>query len=200
MSTHHNCTVPYQRLKNKSSYDSAEGNMLFDYFNENPVLKKLIFNTTFMTNSVNECIQFCLKQSQLESLIFYTDELDVFSYTDECKPPLLKLKFLCVTSKFYVDNIQDYIFPFLKNAPNLEHIFYANGSLSNESIQILCKMPAKNLHFIQLDTVHIHDQKFFQQASKEFDKIFWLLRQRYISGDLREPNFLISAWRKFFRN
>lgn len=198
MSTKHGCTVPYQRLSNNSSYDSAEGNLLFDYFNENPFLKKIIFNTTYMTNSVNECIQFCLKQTQLESLIFYTDEVDEFSYTDENKPPLLNLKFLCITSKFYANNTQDYIFAFLKNAPNLEHIFYANGSLSNESVQILCEMATQNLHFIHLDTVHIHDQKLFQKASKRFDKIFWLLRQRYISSDIREPNFLISAWRKFF--
>lgn len=172
--------------------------MLFEYFNDNPVLKTVIFNTTYMANTVDECIHFCLKQSQLESLIFYTDQLDNFSYSNMDNSPLTNLRFLCVASKFHVDDLSDYILPFLKNAPNLEHIFYTNGSLSTESIQILCKMIKQNLIFLHLDTIHIQDQKLFRKASKKFDKIFWLLRQRYISTEIREPNFLISAWKRIF--
>lgn len=190
--------IPYKRLINKSSYDSVEGNMLFEYFNDNPILKTVIFNTTYMANNVEECIHFCLKQSQLESLIFYTDQLDNFPYANTVNSPLTRLKFLCVASKFDVNDLNDYILPFLRNAPNLEYIFYTNGSLSNESIQILREMIERNLVFLHLDTVHIQDPIFFRKTSKKFDKIFWLLRQRYISSEVRVPNFLISAWKRIF--
>lgn len=192
--------IPYERLVeiDKSSYDSTEGNILFDHFNEEPFLKSILFDTTLMANTIDECIQFCLKQTQLESLIFYTEESSNFHYTDTNTPPLIHLKFLCVASKFDVKNTQDYILPFLNSAPNLERIFYANGSLSKRSIQKLRDMANRNLCFMYLDTVHIQDRKFFHEASKKFDKMFWLLRQRYISSEKRKPNSIISAWNRIF--
>lgn len=95
-------SISYERLIDidNSSYDSAEGNILLDYYMKNPFLKSILFDTTLTAFTINECIQFCLKQTQLESLIFYTEEANEFRYTEIHNPPLSHLKFLCVASKF----------------------------------------------------------------------------------------------------
>lgn len=186
------------RLGSKHTYNTTEGYIALNYYNENPILKSIIFNTANVSNTIEDSIQFCLKQSQLESLIFFTEKENIL-YSDIYDSPLNKLRFLFVGSKFNDDDTEDYILPFIKNAPNLEYIFYANGSINNQSLQILSKMVNRNLCFIHMDAVYIQDQKFFQKISKTFDKTFWILRQRYIKNDLRDSNFLISAWKKIFR-
>lgn len=198
MNTENKCNISYERFESNTNYDSTEGNVSFEYFNENPILKTVAIDTTVITKSMQQCIEFCLKQTQLENLIIYTENTEKFCYIDIQSEPLMNLKFLCVASKFDVNSTQDYILPFIKNAPNLERIFYTNGSLSKESNQILCQLAANKLRFLYLDTIHIQNPIFFCETSKKFDKIFWLLRQRYITNEVRKRNFFISAWRKFF--
>lgn len=199
MNTENKCNISYERIESSTNYDSTEGDVSFEYFNENPILKSVAIDTTVITKSMQKCIEFCLKQTQMENLIIYTENTEKFYYMDTQDEPLLKLKFLCIASKLDINSTQDYILPFIKNAPNLERIFYTNGSLTKESNQILCQMAANKLRFLYLDTIHIQNQIFFCETSKKFDKVFWLLRQRYIPNDIRKPNFLISAFRKFFR-
>lgn len=188
----------YKQLGSKYTYDTSEGSIPLNYYNEKPILRSIIFNTTYVSNTIEDCIQFCLKQSQLESLIFFTENEDI-RYSDIYDSPLNRLKFLFVASRYNADDMEDYILPFIRNAPNLEFIFYANGSISNQSLQILSKMVNRNLCFMHMDTVHIQDQKFFRKMFKNFDKTFWILRQRYMKSDLKDSNFLISAWKRVFR-
>lgn len=186
------------KLGNKYTFDTVEGSTSLNYYDENPILKSIIFNVSHVSNTIEDCIQFCIKQSQLESLIFFTDLEDI-CYSDIYDSPLNRLRFLFVACRYDIDNMEDYILPFIRNAPNLEYVFYLNGSLNNQSLRILSKMVKRNLCFMHLDTVHIQDQTFFRKVFKTFDTIFWLLRQRYMKSDLRDSNFLISAWKKIFR-
>lgn len=102
-------------------------------------LTNITVNTEHLTVPYEICLQACLKQRQLKSLIISTQYDATDSLKDIDVIPLTSLTYVHLITSNTKDHELDHLFPILRAAKNLDTIIYENGYLSERSMYLLTR-------------------------------------------------------------
>lgn len=143
-------------INKKDEYNSAEDPIeIFKYGSNLKVIK--LFTQDLGIN-YDQAMQYCLRHREVSSIYISSEYNKYLSLAIPQNQKLNNLNYIYLTIK-REDTQTDYLFPLIKNAPNVQSIYYENGILSQPSMKLIPQLG--QLKNIILDKIHITNEKSF---------------------------------------
>lgn len=201
-----------KHIGDKISFDSARDR--FKQCHHLTCLKKINLDFFSSNISFNECIEFCLKQRQIEKIKIHDMVYDGLTSLIVLHQPI-NLEHLTVLEIDFMieprDDV-DYLLPFVQNTTALKKLIYKNGILSKASMEQISK--SKNMECMKLQNVFtfnllsfksmitsIKKLKTFHYFYFHFTRLMSMVRALETILDMtpympKLTNFKISVWQE----